>query len=121
MTAAVVELDFSLHDAGNKRRFLEDGRVAARRIDDAGSPERLPEIAGDVPPLGPLDGFLQLVNDVLLIFQVRIPEHRLDDQQAFHLAVASDRVTILRPRLFGIEPVKVWRLLAESGRELRIR
>src|SRR3954469_14686476 len=121
MASAVVELDFSFHDAGNERRFLEDRRIAARRVDDTGSPERLPEIAGDVPALGPLDGFLQLVNDVLLIFQVRITQHRLDDQQPFHLAGAGERVAIVRPRLFGIEPVKVWRLLAEPGWELRIR
>ena len=60
--------------------------VAARRVEDAGAAERLPEVARDVPGRGPFERLLQLVERVLLVLQIGVAEHRLQDEQPVQLA-----------------------------------
>jgi len=79
------------------------------------------EVARDVPPLRSVERLLQFVEDILLVFEIGIAKHRLDDEQTVHLARADEGVAIVRPRVIALEAVQVGRFRAKPGGQLRIR
>jgi hypothetical protein len=66
-------------------------------------------------------GFGQRIDDVLLVFEIRIAEHGVEREQAIQLARADVRIGVIRPGIPRVETVQVRILLTESGRQLRIR
>src|SRR6185369_12030003 len=100
VASPVIESHLAIDHAGDERRLLEYRRVASGRVDHAGATERLAEVARDVPSLGSVEGLLQFVDDILLVFQIRVPKHRVHDEEAVHLARADKWVAVVRPR-FG--------------------
>ena len=74
--------------------LLEALEAIAARIHLAGLAERRTQIAHHEPATAPSIGFLQLVDRVVVVFQIGAVEHQQDDQQSVQLVRADERVLL---------------------------
>ena len=95
--AVIVELDETVLHAGDERLALEDVGVAALPRQTSGLTERRAEIADHIPAVHRSTLVLQLVERVVLVFEIRAIEHHQDDQQALVRPRADERILLPRP------------------------